>query len=118
MVHVARASILRIRDQLTRPVGINGWSSTLLTLGCVVVIRMESHISPGPWAEVYFTSLYFAQNLLGIGFLYCVGALVLAGKRNRLVPALGVAAALLLTTSTLFLSLMFLPFLLSPWPLM
>ena len=116
MVHLMRAGIHIIRDQISRPVGINGWCSTLFELGCVVVIRVERHISPGPWAEVYFTSLYFAKNLLGIGFLYCVGALVFAGRNNRLVPALGVLGALLLTTDALFLSLMFLPFLLTPWP--
>jgi len=97
-------------------VGINGWCSALFTLACVAIIRIEGHISLGSWAEVYFTSRYFAQNLLAIGFLYCIGALVCAcaGTRNRLVPALGIAAALLLTTEDLLLSLMFLHLLLTP----
>ena len=111
-----RASILRIGKEISRPVGINGWCSTLFTLACVVIIRIDGHISLGPLAEAYFTSLYFARNLLAVGFLYCIGALVCAcaGTRNRVVPALGIAAASLLTTQALLLSLMFLPFLLTP----
>ena len=113
---MTRINTLRIWKQITRPVGINGWCSTLFTLACVAIIRVQGDISPGHWAEAYFTALYFAKNLLALGFLYCFAALVwaLAGKKNRLVPALGIAAASLLTPQTLLLSLMFLPFLVTP----
>jgi hypothetical protein len=68
-----RAAILRIRNEIRRPVGINGWCSSLFTLACVVIIRIEGRISIGPWEEVYFTARYFAEYLLSIGFLYCGG---------------------------------------------
>ena len=93
--------------------GINGWCSALFTLACVAIIRIEGHISLGRWADACFTSRYFAQNLLAIGFLYCAGALVFAGRKNHLVPVLGMVAALLLAAEDLFLSLMFIPFLLT-----
>lgn len=68
---MTRINTLRIWKQITRPVGINGWCSTLFTLACVAIIRVQGDISPGHWAEAYFTALYFAKNLLALGFLYC-----------------------------------------------
>jgi hypothetical protein len=63
---------------------------------------------------MYFTALDFAENLLAIGFLYCVAAVIFGKGKDRLIPALGAAAALALTPEVLALSLMFLPFLLTP----
>ena len=109
-----RAGILRVRDEIRRPVGINGWCATVFTLVCVIIIRTEGHVPPGSWAERYFTALHFAENLLAIGFLYCVGAVIFGKGKDRLIPALGAAAALAFTPEVLALSLMFLPFLLTP----
>ena len=44
-VRMMRSSILRIREEITRPVGIYGWCFTLLTLACVGIIRLdETHL--------------------------------------------------------------------------
>jgi len=109
-----RSALLRIRAETSKPAGINGWCSTFFTLACVFLIRVEGHITLGHLAEVYSISRHFADNLLAVGFLYCVGALIFAGGKDRLVPASGVIAALALAPKTLVLSLMFLPFLLTP----
>ena len=40
-VRTTRSSFLRIREEITKPVGIYGWCSTLFTLACVAIIRLD-----------------------------------------------------------------------------
>ncbi len=99
--------------EMRKPIGINGWVSSCLTVICIALIRADKMIARSVltnWSPLIWT---FAMILLPVGFLWSLGSL-LAKRRNRLPPLLAVLTAIGLTGQDLLNGLMALPFFLIP----
>ncbi len=90
---------------------MNAWLSCVLTVLCILTIRLEAHITK--LAIDWTVAGHVARGLLPIAFLWALGAALLEKKRRpRLIALTGVLVTLLATPLELWYGLMFFPMIL------